>query len=133
MPLTADSDAADTRRPFRPTARASPFVPSGRGGGIFVMDATGESVRRVTDAGYDPRWSPDGKALVVAGEPVIDPMSRHTQSTLWVVDLSDGARRTVADADAVGGRWSPSGRRIVYWGRTRNAQRDIRTVASRRV
>ena len=130
VPLTADSNAADTAPAFSPDGARIAFRSERAGGGIFVMDATGESVRRVTDAGYDPRWSPDGQALVVAGEPVIDPMSRHTQSTLWVVNLSDGARRTVADADAVGGRWSPSGRRIVYWGRTRNAQRDIRTVAS---
>ena len=130
VPLTADSDGADTAPAFSPDGARIAFRSERAGGGIFVMDATGESVRRVTDAGYDPRWSHDGTALVIADEPVIDPMSRHTQSALWVVNLSDGARRKVADADAVGGRWSPSGRRIVYWGRTRGAQRDIRTVAS---
>ena len=128
--LTADSDAADTAPAFSPDGARIAFRSERAGGGIFVMDATGESVRRVTDAGYDPRWSPDGTALVVADEPVIDPMSRHIESALWVVKLADGARRKVADADAVGGRWSPSGRRIVYWGRQRFAQRDIRTVAS---
>ena len=118
VPLTADSDAADTAPAFSPDGARIAFRSERAGGGIFVMDATGESVRRLTDAGYDPRWSPDGKSLVVADEPVIDPMSRYMQSALWVVNLAAGARRKVADADAVGGRWSPSGRRIVYWGRT---------------
>ena len=28
------------------------------------MGATGESVRRLTDFGYNPAWSPDGKEIV---------------------------------------------------------------------
>jgi hypothetical protein len=36
------------------------------GGGIFVMGATGESVRRLTDFGYHPAWSPDGRQRVVS-------------------------------------------------------------------
>jgi hypothetical protein len=34
------------------------------GGGIFVMGATGENVRRLTNFGYNPSWSPDGKEIV---------------------------------------------------------------------
>ena len=121
MPLTADSEAADTAPAFSPDGLRIAFRSERAGGGIFVMDATGESVRRLTDAGYDPRWSPDGQLLVVADEPVIDPMSRFMQSALWIVDLASGARRKVADADAVGGRWSPSGQRIVFGGGERRA------------
>jgi Tol biopolymer transport system component len=90
-------------------------------------------VRRVTDFGFDPHWSPDGHFLVVADERVVDPMSRALDSALWVVSLADGARRRVAKADAVGGRWSPGGRRIVYWGLSRlgaGSERDIATVAA---
>lgn len=62
------------------------------------MEATGESVRRVTDFGFDPRWSPDGRSLVVADERVADPMSRALNSGLWVVTIADGERRRVAKA-----------------------------------
>jgi TolB protein len=94
------------------------------------MEATGESVRRVTDAGYDPRWSPDGKELLVADERVADPMSRATVSTIWAVNLADGKKRRIVKGDAVGGRWSPTGRRIVYWGIQKPPQRDIAIVAA---
>ena len=43
---------------------------------MFVMGATGESVRRVTNFGFDPAWSPDGKQLVLSGEAVDDPYIR---------------------------------------------------------
>jgi hypothetical protein len=29
------------------------------------MRATGESVRRLTDTGYNPAWSPDGREIVL--------------------------------------------------------------------
>jgi Tol biopolymer transport system component len=57
-------------------------------------------------------------------------MSRALNSALWVVSVGDGTRRRVAKADAVGGRWSPSGRRIVYWGLSRGSERDIATVSA---
>jgi len=39
------------------------------------MGATGESVRRVADFGFNPAWSPDGKELVVATEGLTDPVA----------------------------------------------------------
>ena len=131
--LTEDSDADDYAPAFSPDGSRIAFRSERSGGGIFVMEATGESVRRVTDFGFDPRWSPDGRSLVVADERVADPMSRALSSGLWVVTIADGQRRRVAKADAVGGRWSPGGLRIVYWGlsgRGGASDRDIATVAA---
>ncbi len=53
-----------------------------RDGGIFVAGATGESVRRVTDNGFDPAWSPDGKQIAFATEEIDDPTSRYGASTI---------------------------------------------------
>jgi Tol biopolymer transport system component len=129
--LTADSDAEDYAPAFSRDGNRIAFRSERGNGGIFVMDATGESVRRVSDFGFDPHWSPDGTSLVVAEEAIVDPMSRTSQSELWVIDVSTGARRRVASADAVAGKWSPGGRRIAYWARDRETgNRDLYTVAS---
>ncbi|HET7293786.1 MAG TPA: hypothetical protein VFM88_15280, partial [Vicinamibacteria bacterium] len=92
---------------------------------------TGESVRRVSDFGYDPGWSPDGTELVVATEAVLDPMGRSGNSHLWAVRTSGEGKRLVSKGDAVGPRWSPDGRRIAYWGvRPATWHRDLWTIAA---
>ena len=128
--LTEDSAHDDYAPAFSPDGARIAFRSERAGGGVFVMEATGESVRRVTDAGYDPRWSPDGKELLVADERVADPMSRASVSALWAVNVADATRRRIVKGDAVGGRWSPSGRLIVYWGIQKPPQRDIAIVAA---
>ncbi|MBI3694254.1 MAG: hypothetical protein HY238_05375 [Acidobacteria bacterium] len=34
------------------------------GGGIFIMPVTGGSLRRLTDFGHNPAWSPDAKEIL---------------------------------------------------------------------
>ncbi len=129
--LTASSPAADDAPAFSPDGESIAFRSERSGGGIFLMGATGESVRRLTDFGFDPAWSPDGKEIVVDSEPVHDPMSRATPSSLWVVPVKGGARRLVLKSDGVGPSWSPNGKRIAFWGlRWPSPQRDIWTVAA---
>ena len=98
-------------------------------GGIFVAGATGESVRRVTDIGFHPAWSPDGKQIAFASEEIVDPASRTGDSTLYVVPAAGGTPRKLVEGDGAQPSWSPSGQRIVYWSNT-GGQRDIYTVAA---
>jgi eukaryotic-like serine/threonine-protein kinase len=130
--LTADSEHDDFAPAFSPDGNRIAFRSERDGGGIFVMEATGESVRRITDFGFDPCWSPDGTELVVADERVRDPMSRAMDSRIRVVRVADGGQRLVAGIDGVGPRWSPGGRRIAFWStrRERNNERDIFTAAA---
>ena len=97
------------------------------------MGATGESRRKVADAGHDPAWSPDGRSLAVASEPLINPLARRIQSVISVVDLASGASRRLLEQDAVQPAWSPDGRRIAFWGLRGgmggSGARDIWTVA----
>ena len=79
------------------------------------MGATGESVRRLSDRGHDPSWSPDGKRIVVSTEQVVDPLSRQsTASELWIIDVGTGEMRRLYSGDAVQPAWSPDGSRVAY-------------------
>ncbi|HET7712795.1 MAG TPA: protein kinase [Thermoanaerobaculia bacterium] len=130
--LTADSEGDDFDPAYSPDGKQIAFRSNRMGGGIFVMGATGESVRRVTDFGFRPAWSPDGKELVVQDVQVSDPTVRPRESRLWRVDAVTGARKPIeAGTDAVDARWSPDGTRIAFWGLPAGTgKRVIYTVAA---
>jgi len=101
------------------------------GGGIFVMGATGESTRRLSEAGNEPAWSPDGSEIVVADEAVVKPSLRTTVSRLWKIRVSDGAMTPLETGDAVQPSWSPGGKRIAYWSfASETGRRSIWTIRS---
>jgi eukaryotic-like serine/threonine-protein kinase len=127
--LTRDSPVDDTQPALSRDGERIAFRSEREGGGIFVMGATGESVRRATTFGYHPAWSPDGTQIAVVTQNVTDPSLRFTASELWVVTLATDERRRLTDADAAQPSWSSSGRRIAYWGRTSaNPAGDIFTI-----
>jgi eukaryotic-like serine/threonine-protein kinase len=66
--LTEDSVADDTQPAFSPDGTRIAFRSGRDGGGLFVMGATGESVKRVADSGFNPAWSPDGENLAFSTE-----------------------------------------------------------------
>jgi Tol biopolymer transport system component len=96
-------------------------------GGIFVVGATGESARRLSDAGFHPAWSPDGKQIAYRSEDINDPHSRGRPSALWIVGANGGTPRKIYDGDAVQPAWSPSGQRLAFWAAI-GGQRDIFTI-----
>jgi eukaryotic-like serine/threonine-protein kinase len=127
--LTKDCGEEDTQPTFSPDGSQIAFRSEREGGGIFLMGATGESVRRLTDFGFNPAWSPDGKEIAVADESIRSPLTRNTTSRLWAVSVATGAKRLITDRDAVQPSWSPNGHRIAYWGLPKGGgQRDIWTI-----
>jgi Tol biopolymer transport system component len=126
--LAADPARSEGAPAFSPDGRSVAFHEADTDGGIFVVGATGESERRVTDAGFHPAWSPDGNEIVFCQERIVIPASRVVVSALSVVNLASGAIRVITKGDAVQPSWSPSGNRIAYWA-NRNGQRDIFTIA----
>jgi Tol biopolymer transport system component/serine/threonine protein kinase len=128
-PIVNDPQRDERGVAFAPDGSLIAFHESDDLGGIFVAGATGESVRRLTDFGFDPAWSPDRKQIAFATEEIVDPATRLGDSTLYVVDAAGGAPRKVVDGDAVQPSWSPDGQRLVYWSNT-GGQRDIYTVAA---
>lgn len=127
--LTPDTPWDDTQPAFSPDGQRVAFRSEREGGGIFVMGATGESVSRVTDFGYNPSWSPDGKEIAVATEGVTEPWIRMDGSQVWRVDLATEKRKLIVAGDAVQPSWSPNRRRIAYWGlASHGSARTVSTV-----
>jgi Tol biopolymer transport system component len=127
--IVHDPDRDERAPAFSADGAFIAFHDSAGAGGIFVAGATGESVRRVTEFGFDPAWSPDGKSIAFGTEEVNNPSSRKGDSAIYVVDVSGGTPRRLVDGDGVQPSWSPAGDRIVYWSNT-GGQRDIYSVAA---
>ena len=139
--ITSDSPDDDSEPAFSPDGSQIAFRSERSGGGIFVMGVTGESVRRLTDAGHNPAWSPDGTRIVYSTAPVeLRPHLRRTNGELWIVDLRTEVKQPLVQArtggpdfgrasDAVQPSWSPHGKRIAFWGVSdTQGQRDIWTI-----
>lgn len=128
--ITKDSPANDTQPAFSPDGEQIAFRSERENGGIFVMGATGENVRRVSDFGFYPAWSPDGREIVYSTVDFFDPTERYTEGVLWIVNVASGEKRTIKTPDAVQPSWSPSGARIAFWGMDDASIRDIKTVSA---
>ncbi len=90
--LTKDSGFNNYQATYSPNGELIAFRSDRDGGGIFLMGSTGESVRRLTNFGYNPVWSHGGDKILFATESVELPYSRAT-SQLWTADLKNGATR----------------------------------------
>src|SRR5262249_26853669 len=127
--LTKDSTADDYEPAFSPDGKQIAFRSDRDGGGIFLMGATGESVKRLTDSGFFPSWSPDGSQIVMSSEDNFNPYYRSENSLLSIVNVNSGEKHpiTVKENDAIQPQWSPHGWRIAYWS-VPLSPRDIWTV-----
>jgi serine/threonine protein kinase len=114
--LTADSPASDSMPSFSPDGQWIAFSSlRENSAGLFVMDRRGQSIRRLTNAGADPAWTPDGREIVYSTESGGDSEVRRVPSELWAVDVNSGTRRRICEADAVQPRVSPDGRFVAFW------------------
>ena len=131
--LTKDSMDDDTQPAFSPDGERIAFRSEREGGGVFVMGATGENVRRLTDFGYNPAWSPDGSELVVTTGWFLRPEDAGTSALgqLFRVNVATGEKRLITGQieDAKQPHWSPHGDRVAYW-QIQGGQRDVWTVAA---
>jgi Tol biopolymer transport system component len=129
LDLLPDSLEGDSQPAISPDGQQIAFRSEREGGGIFVMGLMGESVRRVTDFGFNPAWSPDGKEILCATAGIENPLLRQRYpSQIYRVSLATGRRRLVHKGDAVQPSWSPHGFRIAYWETSPSGRRVIWTL-----
>ena len=111
------TDATDTMPVFSPDGATIAFSSlRDNSPGIFVMNRRGESLRRLTNGGWNPGWTPNGREIVYSTDSGSDPDVRQVPSELWAVDVASSQRRRIIEADAVQPRVSPDGRLVAFWG-----------------
>jgi Tol biopolymer transport system component len=127
--LTADCDQVSYSPAFSPDGSLIAYGSRCGEGGLFVMGATGENVRRLTSFGSSPAWSPDGREIVYSTETIARPYGRQGTSEIWAVEVSNGKTRRVLAEDGIQPSVSPHGLRIAYWAIPMGgSQRDIWTI-----
>jgi Tol biopolymer transport system component len=127
------SNEDDSQPAFSPDGDRLAFRSERNGGGLFVMDALGESVRRLTTTGFNPTWSPDGKQIAYSLSRFASPsdIGAHERGLAIVIVATGVSRVLVKDFYALQPAWSPHGDRIAFWSLNgQGGQRDIVTVAA---
>jgi hypothetical protein len=127
-------DAANSSH-VRPSPDGSRIAfDSDRGGvrGVYLADADGKNVRRVSPDGFAavPSWSPDGTRLAFVRA---EPTSPRAWS-LWTLDLERADLVQVTrqrQGELSGGSWFPDGRHLAYSDETRLVIHDLDTKTER--
>ena len=128
--LSKSPETDDSMATFSPDGKLIAFRSDRKPAGIYLMESTGENVRRISDFASHPSWSPDGKKIVVSSE-YSSVHTAHTipSSSLWIIDVETSEKRKLETrGDAIFPQWSPNGDRIAFWFVKDGKLGDIATI-----
>ncbi|HKP70771.1 MAG TPA: protein kinase [Pyrinomonadaceae bacterium] len=130
--LTPESPADDTQPAFSPDGNSIAFRSERTPRGVYILDTLSGNTRLLSESGFHPSWSHDGKEIVVSSFGRDQPTTRPSPgAVLSVISVATGLKRDLAKIEASFPAWSPSGQRIAYWFYTGTfGRRDIATVPS---
>ena len=113
--LTRDSPASDTQPAFSPDGELIAFRSRAQRDLCYGCDRRG--LRGVSDFGFHPSFSPDGKELVVSAFYGFDqPTVRHSiPGGIWIVNIETGLKREISKLDGSFPTWSPNGKHVAFW------------------
>lgn len=115
--LTPNSKESDTMPAYSSDGKYIAFRSERNPPGIYVMEETGENVRRISDIGFHPSWSADGKKVVVSDKAsAVHTVHTVPNSSLWSIDVQTGEKQKLeTKGDAIMPNCSPNGNRIAFW------------------
>jgi len=84
--------------------------------GIIISDINFENKRKITDFGYRPRWSPNGKKIVFSRHSILAPGQK---SEIFIYSLDEDSIKKISPDNGINyadANWSPDSKWIVYCG-----------------
>lgn len=128
--LTANSLSDDFQAAFSPDGKQIAFHSERDGGGIFLMDTAGGNVRKVSDFGFLPGWSPNGQEIAFTKTTFFSPVENFNWGGgMWILNVRTGEKREILQGDVFQPSWSPNGETITFWSVEEGGVRKIKTIS----
>jgi len=104
-----DNRVEDSRPVWSPDGHYIAFMSRHNNGGIYVMDAEGDNLIKLTSGGEKPAWSPDGQYITFVAWDDVD-------SEIYIIEADGGHPIKLTDNQDqdTNPAWSPDGQHLAF-------------------